>query len=354
MRIVFQKQIDYPMEAVGALQAVYRARHPKGGEDDFQAHLADIAKEHASDAAFAAQRLNAAYRDVESSLTLKDEALEAYFAIPEGQQTSLGRACLVIRGHLDGRPASGVMLMTAILAALCDPELSAPPDGSMEGFIVLIEQNLSTPSGRWCALDLYRRYEAHLAQVLELIAPVEAVLKKHADALEAVVDYYYSDSLISVLDERLSEMGVKMDQSAYCVVPALFCYNSLTMENGALFEKYFGIRTRTVLYLGALCLPIMQMLKTGEAEEEDILRRLRALNDKTRLKMLNALKDGPKYTKELIALTGVTAATLSHHTSELLSARLITLQKEGTSLLYGLSQSDIKRFLTLLESHLLK
>lgn len=83
-------------------------------------------------------------------------------------------------------------------------------------------------------------------------------------------------------------------------------------------------------YYGLLCDELMR-ISTGQGEADQMLAaRLKALGDKTRLEIMDKLKQhGGSYNAQLAQELGLTPATISHHLDLLLTAGLVEIhQKE--------------------------
>jgi DNA-binding transcriptional ArsR family regulator len=64
--------------------------------------------------------------------------------------------------------------------------------------------------------------------------------------------------------------------------------------------------------------------------------RLKALSEPLRLRIVDALRSGPKNVSDLAALLEVEVVTLSHHLGILRNARLLEKERQGRFILYRL------------------
>lgn len=76
---------------------------------------------------------------------------------------------------------------------------------------------------------------------------------------------------------------------------------------------------------------------------EIIAQRFRALGDATRLALLQALFEGDRTVQELCALTGTSQANASKHLALLLERGLVTRQRDGLFVRYGIADATLKR-----------
>lgn len=80
---------------------------------------------------------------------------------------------------------------------------------------------------------------------------------------------------------------------------------------------------------------------------------LKAFSDNSKLEILKTLKVSPKYATELAIQLGLTPATVSHHMSVLLSAKLVYVEKSGGKYYYHLNENSVKEVLDQLRELLL-
>ena len=71
-------------------------------------------------------------------------------------------------------------------------------------------------------------------------------------------------------------------------------------------------------------------------QSEECAKRLKALADPDRLKIIQCLQGGPKNVSALSELLGVDIANVSHHLSVLRHARLVRDEKQGKFVVYSL------------------
>jgi len=78
----------------------------------------------------------------------------------------------------------------------------------------------------------------------------------------------------------------------------------------------------------------------------------RALCDKSRLRIIDLIKDGETCSCVLLEDLTISQSTLSHHMKILSESGLITCRKEGKYTMYSLSTNSIKEAITTLEEML--
>lgn len=83
---------------------------------------------------------------------------------------------------------------------------------------------------------------------------------------------------------------------------------------------------------------------------ERIALRFRLLGEPTRLKILEAVCDRPRAVNDIVAAVGATQANVSRHLSLLAAAGLLTRQKRGQSVYYGLKDPLILKVCALMHA----
>lgn len=86
--------------------------------------------------------------------------------------------------------------------------------------------------------------------------------------------------------------------------------------------------------------------RSGEEDDRELVSRLKAISDPTRLKILRILAKEPKYLQELSRELSLTPATVSHHLGVLLEEELVTVQlPAGKKRVYYRSEPEKLRIL---------
>ncbi len=78
-------------------------------------------------------------------------------------------------------------------------------------------------------------------------------------------------------------------------------------------------------------------------QSDECARRLKALADPERLKIVQCLQSGPKNVGEISALLGQELANVSHHLGVLRHARLVQDDKQGKHVVYSLHPDVFRR-----------
>ena len=92
----------------------------------------------------------------------------------------------------------------------------------------------------------------------------------------------------------------------------------------------------------------------NDTELERVAEQFRLLGEPMRLKILQALCVKPLPVGEIVAATGATQSNISKHLSLLASAGVITRQKDGQFVYYGMSNPLTMKLCELVHKELLK
>jgi ArsR family transcriptional regulator len=90
-----------------------------------------------------------------------------------------------------------------------------------------------------------------------------------------------------------------------------------------------------------------------DAELEKVAEQFRLLGEPMRLKILQALCVKPLPVGEIVAATGATQSNVSRHLSLLAAAGIITRQKDGQFVYYGMSNPLTMKLCELVHNELL-
>jgi hypothetical protein len=82
---------------------------------------------------------------------------------------------------------------------------------------------------------------------------------------------------------------------------------------------------------------------TTNENYEEIVEVFKALADETRLRLLGLIAERPRTGKELAALLGVGAPTISHHVVKLQHAKLLKVTRDGQSRTYTFDPNAMRR-----------
>jgi len=95
-------------------------------------------------------------------------------------------------------------------------------------------------------------------------------------------------------------------------------------------------------------------LLLDDTELADIARHFKLLGEPMRLKILQAVCDEPRTVTDIVAAARSTQANVSKHLALLAAAGILTRQKEGQRVFYGLKDPLTLKMCELVHGHLEK
>ncbi|MCH1981996.1 winged helix-turn-helix domain-containing protein [Ruminococcus sp. OA3] len=108
--------------------------------------------------------------------------------------------------------------------------------------------------------------------------------------------------------------------------------------------------TTSNAYIGLFVADVYQMMKKPQNFRGNLLPVLKALSDGSKFDILLSLMTSPKYNLELAEELNLTAATVSHHMSVLLTYQLVNVEKRDGRVYYTLSKDTLRDLLSKLHS----
>ncbi|NFT70856.1 winged helix-turn-helix transcriptional regulator [Clostridium botulinum] len=85
----------------------------------------------------------------------------------------------------------------------------------------------------------------------------------------------------------------------------------------------------------------------------ELVLKLKALSDKSKLEIISLLKAGPKYSLEIAEALKLTPATVSYHMGSLLECSMVVVEKKQGKVYYHLNKIGLKNFIDELNNTLL-
>lgn len=215
---------------------------------------------------------------------------------------------------------------------------------TLEELVQLLERIHYPTGARYAVIELWVNWDKHIAVLRDIIDRGVRLYREKYDVVRPLVERWRVGTEAAIaqkgIEAHLRSFQLELNEDLR-IVPCLFQFSAISIT--ALDE---GDMT---LFYGVLCDFFVASSDPGDR----LLPVLRALGDKKRLQIVLALRGKTLYAQDLIALTGLTAATVSHHISELVNAGLISVKKEGVRISYFLRTDETKSFIDLLRDTLL-
>jgi DNA-binding transcriptional ArsR family regulator len=96
----------------------------------------------------------------------------------------------------------------------------------------------------------------------------------------------------------------------------------------------------------------LQRRRMSQDEVQQVALRFRLLGEPLRLKILEAVCDRPRAVNDIVSAVGATQANVSKHLSLLAAAGLLTREKRGQSVYYGMKDPLILKVCALMHAQL--
>jgi DNA-binding transcriptional ArsR family regulator len=298
------------------------------------------------------EAVRAAYRYVEERHNISPDDLKKNFQLIPETDFSLMGLLLYVDNALSGKTANEAQRVIAMLSALeVFPDDEKAKDAIPKNLLGLSEYLASTglpAETKWAGIDFCINYAAHRERAFSLLDGAAALLREKTAPLIVVAQSCASrlNALGEAgLDAMLREKGLTLSAGRCDIIPCALRFSAISLYSTELNDIDCVTMHYGVLF-DALSLAADEQRSMGD----EILRFVKAMNDKNRLQILTKLKDTPLFGQDIVALTGLTAATVSHHMAELTSVGLITIEKQGTRILYRMCRKKMERLITLLKA----
>ena len=356
MELIFHPEPLVLLECVAILsEARYLARHPEQPQTPGASIAATINKysipsPEAQALLRAGTLLDAVWTDVLAAADGGDEAAMSHYFDRENEESLPPAHMLALFLENGGASLEAVpeaqrpdLRYRLALSVLPGNDYDPPAEAALCTEAALLDQleqcGDASPAARWMALWLYRHADEALANVARLLERPAAAYRSHLGALRPLFEEALQltrETLGSAPHEALERAShLRLDTERLVLRPQAFPWNGLSMW--ALLP-YFDL----TLYVGCCFWQLQRFSERRSDAAERLLDRLKALDDRQRLKIMFALRKQPLRGKDLSGLTGLSAATISHHMSTLLNARLVTLEKQGTQILYRPAEDALR------------
>jgi len=344
---------DFRYEALCLLERLAsHSGEASGMFSDFDAYCGHYLGELSLSGAEVAQieALRDAGRRTAEKLDIGAEEMAQYFRLIPDTELSLAGALLMMESFFGNTQPDDAALVKAIISLFdIEPEEGCP--ATFQEMADAVAALRLPAEAKWACAELFLRYGSLRSRAMELIDDAARQLETEAAPLQAVVTAC-ADALRGVqaaegLETMFRARGLVLDVSDCYIYPCAMRFSAISLISTDCVPS--GLE-RVIIRYGTLFDLLHERSEAQRSESDELLRYAKALADKTRVQILFALKDAPLYAQNVVSLTGLTAATVSHHMSELASVGLVALEKQGTRILYSLLPQKIERLVILLRA----
>ena len=227
------------------------------------------------------------------------------------------------------------MILIELILHSFDDEISSPKEVAND-FYEYLSKLEASEFDKWKLFTLYQEPIKYFQGLINLIEMNIPLYEKLYDQKE-IVDYI--NQQISTL-----ENGEMNDE----ILVASIAPDSLVYPT--LMHLLAQIVLDDKSYYGLLNYEIFRSDAFSSAIDENIIIKLKALSDKSKLQILIALKKRPMYSLEIAEELELTAGTISHHMNVLVGANLVKIEKQSSKVYYQINEDGIKATITKLKS----
>lgn len=282
----------------------------------------------------------------EAAKDLPQNRLEYYFTPISSDQISMGEALARLIGLKltpndfppEQRPQISIKTAAHILPQNDTPGWDDYLD--YDSFLDALSHSDFSPEVKWMSADLARRTQEIEDEVYALLEGPAAAYRQIVPELKPWLDRTFEAMKRKVEANPNDPFGegwflmenVPDENRTFLIFPTAASWNGMGMWMTSLSPG-----ATSLLSVGCLCFNLMELLQDGDTLITHHLGdAAKALDDRQRLKILLALREGSLCGSELSERLELSAATISHHMNLLLQAGLISVEKAGNRLQYSL------------------
>ena len=342
------------LEAAAVLSRLaYRGDNERSG--DMRATIEHYCKKYNLDRSRFSGILEA-YEFVKAHLVYEERELLDLFGVPDGMEASLYDLIRQLRFNLGDERVNDLSLRIALILA---DEADEPMFGcaTIADLLAYVQRQPISDPAKLLFTDAVIRFDEYEARMNRLLDQAEALVCQKSDLLEPyaaqALDNWNNLASEDAFFDQLALEGIRLDCPRADVYPMVKNFTTNTLHSNIICAQQFGTDERTVITYGIFIDEFTKSDRTGKTDLETLTNLLHALDDKKRLQILVSLRKQPLYGQELANVTELSPGTVSHHMSELAGVGLVTIEKQGVKLLYHLSESRIREFVSMMERNLL-
>ena len=206
--------------------------------------------------------------------------------------------------------------------------------GNLRGIIDFLKKADISENSKWkmiAVLDAPKDYYIKLIRVINdnMKAYEEAykAVDNHINKLLADFVKYVNSGKCEILNNM-----IKISNQVNVILP--------TLAFGAML-----ININNTYFVGLLVELIFKEEIKAMGNNGELVLKLKALSDKSKLEIITLLKAGHKYNLEIAEALGLSAATVSYHMNSLLEYGMVTIEKKQGKVYYYLNEPGLKKFM---------
>ncbi len=297
------------------------------------------------------------YGHVAGGLRRTLQELRHWFApLTEGVEESAADILLTAPRLQGAGPGASQGREDAILACLdgLSTENGQTPCQSREEYLARVAALEIPDGGKWRLVELAAQFDSFGRQVQDILDEAVALFRQKKALLQPLWDAF-----VPPLEQRLraggaagllKELGLRYSAAEEISLR----FSAMAFNRVQMFAPGDcpAAARRSEVHYGILADWLNSRKSSAASDNARLLSVLRALDDKSRLSILCALRRQQLSTQQVVALVGLSPATVSHHMSELLGAGLVEMEKQGTAVNYRLRAQGVQELMDALRHRL--
>lgn len=231
-------------------------------------------------------------------------------------------------------------LLSAVKTVFDEKDNATPQ--TTRDLIVFLDQWEMDAGAKWNLLRMTDHPATTVNHLISLVKRNFPAYQKASAAVEKPLNTLlkrYHSFVFEGEDKRFYELRQNLPGTSVIYPTLAFPLSQLLFEDRCYYGLLSGI--------------LNEGDQNGMHSRDMLLLKLKALADTSKLEILVSLKTSPKYNLEIARQLHLTAATTSHHMSNLLNCDLVGIKKADGRVYYHLNEEKIRELIDQLEQTLL-
>lgn len=212
---------------------------------------------------------------------------------------------------------------------------------SLDDLFSLLDISTLDEHDKWELMKLMRRPIDYLQEINAIISDNIPAYEKAIGAVKDRLKPYITRYQQCVKDKKVGNFTLEGVLGDFEIRPSLampFAISFLGSESiFGLLTPYLAKNTGNDLY----------------ADNQELIKALKAIGDKSRLEILMRIKYKPQYNLQIAKDMGLTPATMSHHISVLVTNQMVKIDKQEGKIYYSIDNEAVMKLIGKLQEILL-
>ena len=307
---------------------------------------------HLSDEEFAKYLLpiQTVYDHVKNCLGPVSDDTKRLFRQIENTDVSVARliyACEkeMIKNNVSTDDEKNYVIMQTILTHLSNDASNEETDcNDISDFVKELDNFDIDDANKYIMIKMISDYKSFSKNINDMLTLVASYYIEKAELLDPLLYDWkagHTDATKDDLKNYLIALGINFDNDDFVLQPVFMRFAGISAYCITMTVNKKKSPEIMTFEVGVLFDTMSDMTLARGNFTTDLVNDLKALSDANRMDILISLKSGKKYARELMDLTGLTSATISHHMSELITRQFVTIEKSGVRLYYTLKKEKI-------------